>query len=108
MLVCSGLLAALVTMKASEVIAAIQKIEEDLPYAQDYPDFYSQLLDDYATHVWALKYAGNTWPMEHAIELSERLDEIIAEDMPASEIDECVRLYDMLDIIWTEVPKGGW
>ena len=94
-------------MKEVEVITIIKQLEEDLPFAQEFDEFYNQVLDEYAIHIWALKSIGSTWPMEHAIELSERLDETIAGDMPASEIDECVRIYDMLNIIWTEIPEGG-
>ena len=95
-------------MLKAEVIKKIEELEQSLPEAQGIDEtFYRELLDEWAIYIWALKFIGNSYPYERAINMEDRKTQLELElsDSSREVCEEYIRLCDLLEIIYYEVPN---
>ena len=95
-------------MTELEVIGKAEELKESLRLAQGYPEFYQELLDEYAVQVWALKVAGCSYPWEQLLRIQEEYTIIEAKlpNVSDAEFDEYIHLGNMVAILLTEVKDG--
>ena len=94
-------------MIRQEVINKIWELEQSLPEAQRIDEaFYQELLGDWAIYIWALKSIRDSYPYSRAIDFEARKNqlELVLPDSSREDCEEYLRVCNLLEIIYYEVP----
>ena len=94
-------------MVRKEAINKIEELELSLSEAQRIDEaFYQELLDDWSIHIWALKSIHDSYPYDRAIDFEGRKTqlELVLPDSSKEFCEEYLRLCNLLEIIYYELP----
>ena len=94
-------------MIRQEVINKIWELEQSLPEARRIDEtFYQELVSDWTIYIWALKSIGDSYPYQRAIDFEARKNqlELVLPDSSRGDCEEYLRLCNLLEIIYYEVP----
>jgi len=84
------------------VIDKAEELKEICRQSHKYSqEFYEELLDEYAVHVWALKSIKDEYPWMQALKIQEKYDKIEARlsNITDEEFEEFIVLGDFLAVL---------
>ena len=64
--------------------------------------FYNEVLQDYSIQIYALKHIGNSYPLEHAIDIEEQKSDIEIDPTP-EDFDRLTVMLDILGVLYAEI-----
>ena len=94
-------------MLRKEVIGKIEELELSLSEAQRIDEtFYQELLDDWTIYIWTLKSMGDSYPYDRAIDFEDKKKqlELVLPESSRGDCEEYLRLCNLLEIIYYELP----